>query len=131
MARGPRGNVRRRSWYKAGLIVTCSHLSYQDQFIADPVVVLEVLFPTTSAIEFNRKLPEHQRMPSMRGVLPVSSLERLVRKPRRAGCVDRAWAYAVGEGPPERVAGRHRRVRAVRWHPADVRPARSGGGTRW
>jgi Uma2 family endonuclease len=70
---------RRHSWYKADLIVTCTPGNYKDQFIAEPVLVIEVLSPTTSAIDFNRKLPDHQQIPSMRDILLVSSMERRVR----------------------------------------------------
>jgi Uma2 family endonuclease len=74
---------RRHSWYKADLIVTCTPGNYKDQFIAEPVLVVEVLSPTTAAIDFNPKLPDYQQMPSMRDILLVSSMERLVRHWRR------------------------------------------------
>jgi Uma2 family endonuclease len=74
---------RRHSWYKTDPIVTCTPGSYKDQFIAEPVLIVEVLSPTTSATDFNRKLPDCQQMPSMRDVLLVSSMERLVRHWRR------------------------------------------------
>ena len=76
---------RPHSWYKADLIVTCTPGSYQDPFIAEPVLVVEVLSPTTSATDFNRKLPDYQQIPSMRDVLLVSSMERLIRHWRRDG----------------------------------------------
>lgn len=74
---------RRHSWYKADLIVTCTPGNYKDPFIAEPVLVIEVLSPTTSATDFNRKLPDYQQMPSLRDILLVSSMERLVRHWRR------------------------------------------------
>jgi Uma2 family endonuclease len=74
---------RRHSWYKADLIVTCTPGNYKDQFIAEPVLVVEVLSPTTGATDFNRKLPDYQQMPSMRDILLVSSMERLIRHWRR------------------------------------------------
>jgi Uma2 family endonuclease len=75
---------RRNSWYKADLIVTCTPGNHKDPFIAEPVLVVEVLSPTTSAIDFSRKLPDYQQIPSMRDILLVSSMERLVRHWRRA-----------------------------------------------
>lgn len=75
---------RRHSWYKADLIVTCTPGDPKDQFIAEPVLVIEVLSPTTSATDFSRKLPDYQLIPSMRDVLLVSSVERLIRHWRRA-----------------------------------------------
>jgi Uma2 family endonuclease len=74
---------RRHSWYKADLIVTCKPGNYKDPFIAEPVLVVEVLSPTTTATDFNRKLPEYQQIPSMRDILLVSSMERLIRHWRR------------------------------------------------
>jgi Uma2 family endonuclease len=74
---------RPHSWYKADLIVTCTPGNPKDPFIADPVVVVEVLSPTTSATDFNRKLPDYQQIASMRDILLVSSMERLVRHWRR------------------------------------------------
>ena len=75
---------RRHSWYKADLIVTCTPGSYKDQFIAKPVLVVEVLSRTTSATHFNRKLPDYEQMPSMQDILPVSGMERLIRHWTRA-----------------------------------------------
>ena len=91
---------RRNSWYKADLIVTCMPGNYKDQFIADPVLAVEVLSPTTSATDFSRKLPDYQQIPSMRDVLLVSSMERLIRH----------WTRAP-QGWTER---RHRRGASVR-----------------
>lgn len=75
---------RRHSWYKADLIVTCTPGNYKDPFIAEPALVVEVLSPTTSATDFSRKLPDYQQIPSMRDILLVSSMERLIRHWRRA-----------------------------------------------
>jgi Uma2 family endonuclease len=82
---------RRHSWYKADLIVTCTPGNYKDPFIADPVLVVEVLSPTTTATDFNRKLPDYQQIPSMRDILLVSSVERRVRHWRRepSGWIER------------------------------------------
>src|ERR687898_250612 len=48
-----------------------------------PVLVVEVLSRTTSATDFNRKLPDYQQIPSMRDILLVASMERLIRHWRR------------------------------------------------
>jgi Uma2 family endonuclease len=69
---------RRHSWYKADLIVTCTPGNYKDQYIAEPVLVVGVLSPT------NRNLPDYQQIPSMRDILLVSGMERLIRHWRRA-----------------------------------------------
>ena len=64
------------------------------------MLVIEVLSPTTTAIDFNRKLPDYQQIPSMRDVLLVSSMERLVRHWRRE--------------PDGWMEHRHRRAATVR-----------------
>jgi Uma2 family endonuclease len=69
----------RHSWYKADLIVTCTPGNFKDKFIAEPVLVIEVLLPSTTTTDFNRKLPDYQQIPSMRDILLVSSMERLIR----------------------------------------------------
>lgn len=74
---------RRHSWYKAELIVASTPSNYKDPFVAEPVLVIEVLSPTTSATDFNRKLPDYQQMPSIRDILLVSSMARVVRHWRR------------------------------------------------
>ena len=75
---------RRHSWYQADLIVTCTPGDFKDQFIAEPVLVIEVLSPSTTATDFNRKLPDYQQMPSIQDVLLVSGMERLIRQWTRA-----------------------------------------------
>ena len=113
---------RRHSWYKADLIVTCTPGNFKDQFIAEPVLVIEVLSPSTSAGDFNRKLPDYQQIPSMRDILLVSGMERLIRHwigiPER---LDRARASAFGHGPLERPAGLFDDQRALRRCPARLR----------
>lgn len=99
---------RRHSWYKADLIVTCTPGSYEDQFIAEPVLVIEVLSPSTSAVDFDRKLPDYQQIPSMRDSLLVSSMERQIRQWRRApdGWTDHAHrrsAMVRLSGPPATI----------------------------
>jgi Uma2 family endonuclease len=87
---------RRHSWYKADLIVTCTPGNYKDPFIAEPVLVVEVLSPTTSASDFSRKIPDYQQIPSMRDILLVSSMERLVRHWRREPV---GWVEDAHRGP--------------------------------
>jgi len=121
---------RRHSWYKADLIVTYTPGNYKDPFIAEPVLVVAVLSPTTSATDFNRKLPDYQQIPSMRDILLVSSMERLIRHWRRDadGWTEHRHRRSATIRP-ERPAGRARHGRPVRRHPARVRTTR--GGNRW
>jgi Uma2 family endonuclease len=87
---------RRNSWYKADLIVTCTPGNHKDPFIAEPVLVVEVLSPTTSATDFSRRLPDYQQILSMRDILLVSSMERLVRHWRHG---PDGWVEDAHRGP--------------------------------
>jgi Uma2 family endonuclease len=73
------------SWYQADLVVTCSPGSPDDPFIAEPVVVIEVLSPSTAATDYLRKLPDYRAIPSVRHILLISSTEPKVEHWRRTG----------------------------------------------
>jgi Uma2 family endonuclease len=76
---------RRHSWYKADLIVSCTPGNYQDPFVAEPVLVVEVLSPSTSA----------------------TAISRTISRSRRCGtfCWSRAWNAWSGTGGVSRIAG--------------------------
>ena len=65
---------RADSWYQADLAVTCTGLTGQ-RFIADPILIVEVLSPSTAATDRDRKLPDYRTIPSLRDILVVSSSE--------------------------------------------------------
>jgi Uma2 family endonuclease len=73
------------SWYQADLVVTCSPGSPDDPFIAEPVLVIEVLSRSTEATDYLRKLPDYRAIPSVRHILLVSSTEPKVEHWRRTG----------------------------------------------
>jgi Uma2 family endonuclease len=66
--------VRADSWYEADLAVTCTGLTGQ-QFIAEPILIVEVLSPSTAATDRDRKLPDYRTIPSLQDILVVSSTE--------------------------------------------------------
>jgi Uma2 family endonuclease len=65
---------RADSWYQADLAVTCAGLTGR-QFVAEPVLIVEVLSPSTAATDRERKLPDYRAIPSVRDILVVSSSE--------------------------------------------------------
>ena len=65
---------RADSWYEADLAVTCAGLSGR-QFVAEPVLIVEVLSPSTAATDRDRKLPDYRRIASLQDILVVSSTE--------------------------------------------------------
>jgi Uma2 family endonuclease len=56
---------RAHSWYQADLAVTCAGLTGR-QFVAEPVLIVEVLSPSTAATDRERKLPDYRAIPSLR-----------------------------------------------------------------
>lgn len=65
---------RADSWYEADLAVTCTGLTGQ-QFVAEPILIAEVLSPSTAATDRDRKLPDYRMIPSLQDILVVSSSE--------------------------------------------------------
>jgi Uma2 family endonuclease len=73
---------RADSWYQADLAVTCAGLTGQ-QFISDPVLIVEVLSPSTATTDRDRKLPDYRTIPSLQEILVVSSTEPRIEHFRR------------------------------------------------
>ena len=73
---------RADSWYEADLAVTCAGLTGQ-QFIAEPILVVEVLSPSSAATDRDRKLPDYRTIPSLQDILVVSSSEPRIEHFRR------------------------------------------------
>jgi Uma2 family endonuclease len=74
---------RADSYYRADLAVTCAGLSGR-QFVAEPVLIVEVLSPSTAANDRDRKLPDYRMMSSLQDILVVSSSEPRIEHFRRA-----------------------------------------------
>jgi Uma2 family endonuclease len=73
---------RADSWYQADLAVTCAGLRGQ-QFITEPILIAEVLSPSTAATDRERKLPDYRAIPSLQDILVVSSTEPRIEHFRR------------------------------------------------
>lgn len=72
------------SWYQADIVVTCTPGAPTDQFIAQPVLIIEILSPSTATTDRGRKLPDYREIPSVKEILLVSSTERHVEYWRRS-----------------------------------------------
>jgi Uma2 family endonuclease len=73
---------RAESYYEADLAVTCTGLTGQ-QFVAEPILIVEVLSPSTAATDRERKLPDYRTIPSLQEILVVSSTEPRIEHFRR------------------------------------------------
>ena len=71
--------------YEADLVVTCTPLSRGLRHTAEPVLIAEVLSPSTAVRDRGLKLDDYRRIPSVREILLVSSEERRVQHWRRDG----------------------------------------------
>jgi len=71
------------SYYQADLAVTCTPGAPSDQFVAEPVLIAEVLSPSTAATDRDRKLPDYRRIGSLQDILVVSSTEARIEHFRR------------------------------------------------
>jgi Uma2 family endonuclease len=74
---------RADSYYQADLAVTCTPGAPSDQFLTEPVLIVEVLSPSTAATDRDRKLPDYRRIASLQEILVVSSTEARIEHYRR------------------------------------------------
>jgi len=65
---------RADSYYQADLAVTCAGLTGH-QYLTEPILIVEVLSPSTAATDRDRKLPDYRTIPSLQDILVVSSTE--------------------------------------------------------
>jgi Uma2 family endonuclease len=66
------------SFFVADLAVTCTASLASDPIVPAPRLIVEVLSPSTTATDLNRKLPAYRAMPSVQDVLIVATSEARV-----------------------------------------------------
>jgi Uma2 family endonuclease len=72
--------------------LSCTPLPRGARWFPEPVLIAEVLSPSTTAHDFKTKLPDYQRMASVREVMLVASEERRVEIWRRTGAT---WRHEI------------------------------------
>jgi Uma2 family endonuclease len=82
------------SYYQADLAVTCEPREARQVWVREPVVVVEVLSPSTAAIDFQQKLPDYRRLATLRHILLVDSTRPLIHHLVREG---ERWLIADAE----------------------------------
>jgi Uma2 family endonuclease len=65
--------------------VTCAPAEATRRFVADPVLIVEVLSPSTQLHDRGRKLDDYRGLPSVEEILLVASEQRHVQHWRRDG----------------------------------------------
>jgi Uma2 family endonuclease len=82
--------------YVADLAVTCQPPRSGDQLISDPVLIVEVLSPTTGLHDLHTKVADYRRIPSVEEILLIDSTSVFAEVLRREG--DR-WITEIVRGP--------------------------------
>ncbi|MFY0531365.1 Uma2 family endonuclease [Nannocystis pusilla] len=70
---GVLSSTRAHSCYQVDLLVTCEPPEPRQRTIHAPILLVEVLSPSTQAIDRNRKLPDYRQITSVQEVLLVDS----------------------------------------------------------
>jgi Uma2 family endonuclease len=73
------------SYYVADLGVTCGPAADTRQHLPEPVLIVEVLSPSTEDHDRGRKVPDYREILSLQEILVVASRERRVELWRREG----------------------------------------------
>lgn len=90
---------RAESYYQADLVVTCEARRQGQLWVEQPLVVVEVLSPSTALTDFDRKLPDYRRIASLRHILLVDSERARIHHLQRDG-----ERWVIGDvGPGERL----------------------------
>jgi Uma2 family endonuclease len=76
---------RNDTFYVADLAVICEPLRAEDRLIRDPVLIVEVLSPSTAAIDRQIKVPDYRRIPSVTEILLIDSESAFAEVHRREG----------------------------------------------
>ncbi len=86
------------------VVVTCAPLDHSTPVIAEPVIIVEVMSPSSEADDTGRKWLSYQRIASLRHYLVLSQDRRLVQVHSRAGDLWRERFVSAGavelDGPP-------------------------------
>lgn len=85
--------ARANAFYYPDVVVRCNPTPLADEtrVIDDPALIIEVLSPSTEAIDRREKLAAYRRIPSVQEYVLISQNERSVEIYRRQGDIN--WSY--------------------------------------
>jgi Uma2 family endonuclease len=90
------------------VVVTCSAIDLSTPGIAEPVIIVEVMSPSSEADDAGRKWFSYRKIPSLRHYLVLSQDERVVQVHSRAGDLWGERFVSAGaielDDPPVRLA---------------------------
>ena len=81
--------------YIADLAVTCTPLERGQQLMRDPVLICEVLSPSTIAVDRQEKIPDYRQIPSVQEILAIDSASVFAEVMRRDG---ERWITEIVQG---------------------------------
>ncbi|MGQ0663367.1 MAG: Uma2 family endonuclease [Pseudomonadota bacterium] len=70
---GIRSVSNKRSFHQADMVVTCTPVAVGQQQIDDPLLIVEVLSPSTADDDRRVKLPDYRAMPSVKEIVLIDS----------------------------------------------------------
>jgi Uma2 family endonuclease len=68
---GLRSALRADTVFVPDLVVSCARVTGADQLVPDPILVVEILSPSTAKDDRGEKLPDYRAMPSVREILLI------------------------------------------------------------
>jgi Uma2 family endonuclease len=71
--------------YIADLVVTCSPPSSEERLVRDPVLIVEILSPSTASFDRQTKVPDYRRIASVQEILLIDSRSIFAEVLRRDG----------------------------------------------
>lgn len=88
---------RDHTYYQADLVLTCEPHRLGDRDHRVPLLIAEVLSPSTTRLDLQRKLPDYREIPSVREILLVDSERMRVELHRRVDAT--GWLSESLRGP--------------------------------
>jgi Uma2 family endonuclease len=82
--------------YIADLAVTCEPLQVEDRLIRSPVLIVEILSPSTASHDRQRKVADYRQIASVHEILLIDSQTVFAEVLRREGA---HWITEIVEGP--------------------------------
>ncbi|NBC31750.1 MAG: hypothetical protein GVY13_03635 [Alphaproteobacteria bacterium] len=92
---------RTDTYYEADVTVSCSPHEPGQLYTPEPVLVMEILSPSTEREDRRTKLPDYRRMPSVMEVVLIDQTRPRVEVHRRTG--NDAWSVDLFEGMTARL----------------------------
>jgi len=87
---------RNDTCYVADIAVSCEPLRPQDRLIRDPILIIEVMSPSTVRFDRQTKAADYRRIPSVQEIMLIDSTAMFAEVLRREG---EQWISEIIQGP--------------------------------